>query len=445
MRDHIRYIVFAKLICVLLTVSASAFATGIPFSSDVDAINKAAKSVLMLEVYDANEQMIGSGSGFVAFDNYTLVTNEHVIDGASFIIGKSDDGNQYMLTKLISADVKKDIAILEFFSPTDLTPLSLNDQGDVQRAESVVAIGSPLGHKNSVSLGNISALFEEDEVAQIQFTAPISHGSSGGALFNDKGLVIGITSGFYEEGQNINLAINIEEVLDLYVDSYTSGRTNLSKYGLNASIPTDTTTAKPTVRITPNPTAKPTKTPFPLEGYLNFGLPNKFNYSVLKDYEGYEYDGFEKWWSYSRKIMLGNSFMFIVRLSGDSYIQDPPDILIMSADEKSRGGFVKTIDFLIRDKIYTYENLRYHDDLDGIVFFYLGSIGRLMIEDIPKAKTLSIRMTFENNKQSTFELNSKEFSPLIVWCKNILKNEVFDLFNSRTLFYADNVHNAKVK
>ena len=65
-------------------------------------------------------------------------------------------------------------------------------------------------------MGNVSAVFTEDNVDWIQTTAPISHGSSGGALFNEAGKVIGITSAFRTDGQNLNFAINISEVVKLY-------------------------------------------------------------------------------------------------------------------------------------------------------------------------------------------------------------------------------------
>lgn len=445
MRYHIRTVMYIMMICVLLAVSASA--SGIPFSSDVEAINMAAQSVLMLEVYDANDEMIGTGSGFVAFDNYTLVTNEHVIQDAAIIIGKSDDGNQYMLTKLISADAKKDIAILEFFSPTNLSPLALNDQGKVQRAESVVAIGSPLGHKNSVSLGNISTLYEEDEVSLIQFTAPISQGSSGGALFNDRGQVIGITSGSFTEGQNINLAISIEEILDLYKTSHTNERINLSNYKTASSTLNVTATPTPTEKPTVKPTNRPTATPYPLEGFLDFldFMPsNEFNYSVLKEYQGYKYDRFSKSWNYSRVINLSESIFLRIYILGDKYIYHPPEIFLSFFPEKRSGAFVNSIDILVGDMLYTFKNLRYLEDNESSVFFYLGSIGRQMVEDIPKAKTISFRLTFRDNRQSTYELKSQTFSPLSVWCKNIIKHKVFELFQPQMLTYADKAHNATV-
>ncbi len=200
------------------------------FQTDLDAIDRAAKSVLMLEVYDEKEQLVGTGSGFVIFDNFTLATNYHVIEDANLILAYSDAGNQYLVSKVIVADAQKDIALLEFFSPTDLKPLALASGDGLRRAEPVVTIGSPKGVTNSVSLGNISALYEEDGVSYIQFTAPISPGSSGGALFNNRGEVIGITSAAIIDSQNMNLAVDISEIIKMYGESAKNQRVSLGDY-----------------------------------------------------------------------------------------------------------------------------------------------------------------------------------------------------------------------
>ncbi len=186
------------------------------FSDDPDRVEIATKSVLMLEVYDGNGTFLGSGSGFVAFDRSKLVTNNHVIEGAAYIVAYSDDGYRYIVDRVLIADEKRDLAILEFSSSPDLAPLPLNVTGELKRAQKVVAIGSPIGITNTVSIGNISALYEEDGVSEIQFTAPISPGSSGGALFDDNGEVIGITSATYLNAQNINIAVHVREVSDLF-------------------------------------------------------------------------------------------------------------------------------------------------------------------------------------------------------------------------------------
>ena len=89
--------------------------------------------------------------------------------------------------------------------------MTTGDSDAAQIGEAVVAIGSPLGLQNTVSTGIISARRD----GYLQTTAPISHGSSGGALFNMTGQVIGITSAGMEEGANLGFAIPINEVKSL--------------------------------------------------------------------------------------------------------------------------------------------------------------------------------------------------------------------------------------
>ena len=186
------------------------------FSQDPAAIEQAADSVFMLEVYSSRRQKIAVGSGFVAFDASLLVTNYHVIEGGAYVIAISDDQDQYLLNRICCSSKTKDIAILQFDEASRAKPLPLNADTSLMRAEPVVAIGSPAGLKNTVSLGNISAFYTQDGKDWIQFTAPISSGSSGGALLNDQGEVIGITTATYASAQNINMAVRIGDVVDLY-------------------------------------------------------------------------------------------------------------------------------------------------------------------------------------------------------------------------------------
>ena len=82
-----------------------------------------------------------------------------------------------------------------------------------------MTIGSPMGFRNSVSIGNISSAEEDEYTGYIQFTAPISSGSSGGTLLNDEGEVIGITTAVYsdrEPTQNINFAVSSSYVIEMY-------------------------------------------------------------------------------------------------------------------------------------------------------------------------------------------------------------------------------------
>lgn len=179
-------------------------------SSNVDILSK---SVLLIKAYDIDYRLIATGSGFIAFDNQTLITNYHVIEDAYFVEAISEEDITYNIIGAAYFDINDDIAILKFETPTKLPVLTLFDSNKVNAGDEIIAIGSPLGIKNTISKGIISLIDSEKDV--IQFTAPISSGSSGGALFTTNGKVIGITSASYENGQNLNLAIPTEKFMKL--------------------------------------------------------------------------------------------------------------------------------------------------------------------------------------------------------------------------------------
>ncbi len=255
---------FAFIVIILIMLGSSSFAET-KFSDSPDAIEEAALSIVRLTTYDDDGNPMTQGSGFLIFDNITLVTNYHVIEGASVITADSDDNYQYFVTKILIASEEKDLAILRFMAPTVMQPLKLSED-TLKRGEKVVAIGSPKGLKNSVSFGNISNVYFEDNIYWLQFTAPISNGSSGGALFNEAGKVIGITSASFETGQNINLAISIIDVLNLWQrwdgKVYDIADTSLAlvdKTSILSPTPAPTKVATPS----PNTAVKPTNTPLP--------------------------------------------------------------------------------------------------------------------------------------------------------------------------------------
>ncbi len=265
------YFLLSALIIISL-ISGTASANG--FSEDPDAIEEKLKSLLMLEVYD-DDKLIATGSGFCAFDNRTLITNYHVIKDADYLIAYSDSGDPYFIFHVLIADKERDIAILSFFSPTDLVPLSLNTDGPLRRAEKVVAIGSPLGITNTVAAGIISGIYTDNGVSMIQFTAPISPGSSGGALFDDSGSVIGITTSTLTRGQNINLAVHISEAVAMY-GNWDGTRTKIDGYqpGMNSrAASTPKPTPRPTPRITPSSGPSASLGTGDVTGYYDYALP----------------------------------------------------------------------------------------------------------------------------------------------------------------------------
>lgn len=160
------------------------------------------------------------GSGFIWSGYGEIITNAHVIEGASWVKIKTSDHQEYAAEILIE-DGFLDLAKLKIATPEDdfpyieyFTPLS-----DLSVGEPVVAIGSSLGLEGTVSSGNISAIRTDFQpmngLSIIQTTAPISAGNSGGPLLNETGSIIGVNSAGFGEGQNINFAIPIEYVNEM--------------------------------------------------------------------------------------------------------------------------------------------------------------------------------------------------------------------------------------
>ena len=201
----------AVIAAVLILFSQGVFkAKPQPFSEDTAAIEAADASVVTIFCYDHNGELAATGSGFIAFDGKTVVTNYHVMTSAYTCKISTNQDISYEVSKIMRYSEDQDIAILILSEDTGLTPLPLGDSTTVKKGETVVAIGSPLGIKNTVSTGVLSGRLMEDNMDVLQFTAPISSGSSGGALFDDHGNVIGITYATIIDGQNLNLAIPIE-------------------------------------------------------------------------------------------------------------------------------------------------------------------------------------------------------------------------------------------
>lgn len=203
--------VIAALVLVLaLTRTAK------PFSEDTDAIAEASRSVVTIYTYDVNDINLGTGSGFAAIDEGIIVTNHHVIAGDTYRIeAHTEDGAVLEADSIIAYDAEKDIAILRFTDCT-LTPLSTDGGMNLERGEPLTAIGSPEGLSNMVSDGVFSSYKSNGTHTLQVFTTSISHGSSGGAIFDDKGNAVGITSAGHAEGNEIYFAVPFVYVTELY-------------------------------------------------------------------------------------------------------------------------------------------------------------------------------------------------------------------------------------
>lgn len=211
---------------VVMPAPSMAAAVPAPVATAPDAeksyeeLAQLASSVVMISIHDRNGQIIGSGSGIMIGRDGYILTNDHVASGGCFYsVRIEDDESEYVTDRVIKYNNVIDLAIIRI--ERQLNPIPIyKGKNRLVRGQKVVAIGSPLGLFNSVSDGIISGFRKIDEVDMIQFTAPISHGSSGGAVLNMQGEIVGISTAGIDSGQNINLAIGYENILE-----FTSGFT----------------------------------------------------------------------------------------------------------------------------------------------------------------------------------------------------------------------------
>lgn len=196
---------------ILLLISALLIFMFTAKSSSVEEIRQ---SVVKINVYDKNGDIIQTGSGFVIFDKNTLITNAHVISNGHTVDAVTESDERIYIDGAVYYSQDEDIAILKINGKSSIKALNYSEKYKV--GEKVIAIGSPLGIKNSVSEGVVSNSFED---GTIQHSAPISSGSSGGTLFNAKGRVIGMNTATLTSGQNLNLAIPISKLKEAYEKS----------------------------------------------------------------------------------------------------------------------------------------------------------------------------------------------------------------------------------
>ena len=216
---EIKKLIFSILLfvfCCSIIPICCASAEAPSFSDDPKAIQSASKSVIMLNCFDKDGKPYTTGSAFAAFEDGVFITNYHVIEKeVKSIRAQMETGLEFNISHVVAFNEEKDLAILRTDAKTNLSPLPLGDSSKIERGEKVIAIGSPMGLINTLSFGLYSGRIKEDQ-EYLQFSAPISQGSSGGALFNNRGEVIGITAASYIEGQNLNFAIPIEDVINLW-------------------------------------------------------------------------------------------------------------------------------------------------------------------------------------------------------------------------------------
>lgn len=192
----------------------------------------------------------GSGSGIIISNDGYIVTNQHVIDGATEVSVILNTGEE-VGAKVVGQDTKTDLAVLKIDTDSQLTSATLGDSTQTQVGELAVAIGNPMGQEfsGSVTAGIVSAVnrtmtIENRTYNLLQTDAAINSGNSGGALINQYGEVIGINSVKLSQSgvEGMGFAIAISEakpiIDDLIASGYVTGRPlvgitiNETPYGL---------------------------------------------------------------------------------------------------------------------------------------------------------------------------------------------------------------------
>lgn len=211
----------------------------------VDAVVEISTESVKTNYYMQQYISEGAGSGVIIRSDGYIVTNNHVIDGASKITVRLRNGTTYE-AKLIGTDAQTDVALLKI-EASGLTAASFGDSGSLRVGETAIAIGNPLGQLGgTVTAGIISALdraikIDGRTMNLLQTDAAINPGNSGGGLFNDRAELIGIvaakSSGVEIEGLGFAIPINdaktvIEQLISY---GYVKGRVDLGMTFMDAN------------------------------------------------------------------------------------------------------------------------------------------------------------------------------------------------------------------
>ncbi|PNW47906.1 UNVERIFIED_CONTAM: hypothetical protein BEN50_11575 [Euhalothece sp. KZN 001] len=171
----------------------------------------------------------GSGSGFVIDSNGHIITNAHVVQGATQVTVTLRDGQEFT-GEVLGSDMMTDIAVIQIDAEA-LPFLALGDSEELRVGEAAIAIGNPLGLDNTVTTGIISATgrssgeigVPDRRVEFIQTDAAINPGNSGGPLLNRQGQVIGINTAIIQNAQGLGFAIPINTAREVATQIIETG------------------------------------------------------------------------------------------------------------------------------------------------------------------------------------------------------------------------------
>lgn len=220
---------FFLLVIILISISSNGICSAYDTSKPFDLALKQIDTVVYIKVSNIEGEIVASGSGVILSEDGVIITNFHVVDkmfGANVTL---TNGKTYNVEKVIGYNKELDMAILKI-NAKNLQYAKVGDSNSVNVGDYIMAIGNPKGLTSTVSEGIVSGIRNEKDLQQIQITAQIDHGSSGGGLFNTNGELVGITTSGYGTG-NLNFCLAINQLKNL-----NDNPVNLSFSDLNKQI-----------------------------------------------------------------------------------------------------------------------------------------------------------------------------------------------------------------
>ena len=220
--------------------------------SVADIVNQVSESVVSIltsvkatsffgQSYDSS----AAGTGIIVSSDGYILTNKHVIDGATKISVVLDDGTTYEDVKLVEVDPLNDVAFLKIDNVSDLKAATLGDSKTITVGQQVIAIGNALGqYQNTVTSGIVSGIgrsltatdasgsMSEQLTDMIQTDAAINSGNSGGPLINAAGQAIGINTATGVSAENMGFAIPISSIKGMLGQLIESGKASRSYLGV---------------------------------------------------------------------------------------------------------------------------------------------------------------------------------------------------------------------
>ena len=220
--------------------------------SIADIADRVSKSVVSIVTSTTTRNFFGqdysssaAGTGIIATADGYILTNKHVINGATKVTVILDDGTTYEDVSVVAVDPLDDIAYLKIKDVSDLTPATLGDSKTIKVGQQVIAIGNALGEfQNTVTSGIISGTGRsvtasdgsgynvETLTDMIQTDAAINSGNSGGPLVNAAGEVIGVNTATSSAAENMGFAIPISSTKGMLAQLIDSGNAERAYLGV---------------------------------------------------------------------------------------------------------------------------------------------------------------------------------------------------------------------